>query len=511
MEYHIKRGIELGICDRCGEFGDIYWVTMISGGKSVTKSLCRNCAIKAKEYADRKNKSNEAQTDVAQQKQRSINTQNSAPVQQTGTVQGKFPLKPVILALTAVIVIAGIAAGAYAASRNRGKPSSDDNTSESTVFIRSESKSPEDISELYEKYTDFPETGPCGENAIWKLSADKELLVVTGTGSLKEYRINKSEEKKDSLSPDQTVRYIIIEEGITYLPKNSIESFLKLESLYLPSTLTEIEDGPFFCCKNLSKVYFPNGSRNFKFDDGLLLSADGKDLYSYTGPRKGTSFTVPRSVETIHSNAFYNAVTLETIKVPSTVRLCKTAAFSICNSLMEVYIDDGVAIGEDLFFGCEFLESARLPSDITTIPQGTFHGCESLRKYEVGRGITKIGYIAFKYCINLETVILPDTLEEIDGLAFADCEKLKNINLPSSLKYLGFKIPEYTNAGVFAGCVSLESIIVPAGVNITAKELFYEWTPEQTVYFRDSAPSPGWNSDWNEKCEANIVWGYNGI
>lgn len=82
-------------------------------------------------------------------------------------------------------------------------------------------------------------------------------------------------------------------------------------------------------------------------------------------------------------------------------------------------------------------------------------GIKSFDEFQFLTGLKTIPSEAFQSCESLESVIIPEGVEEIGSMAFAWCYKLRRISLPSTLKY----IREY---GIFA--TSLEEIILPEGL-----------------------------------------------
>lgn len=175
-------------------------------------------------------------------------------------------------------------------------------------------------------------------------------------------------------------------------------------------------------------------------------------------------------------------------------------------------------IGEGAFKDIRGIESVSLPKTIIKISRNAFSGCEDLTTIKLNEGLKIIGNSAFKKCYNLKNIELPSTLEKIDTLAFYDCKSIEVIVLSNSLKSIGdfafFEcskltyIELYNNVetignGAFTNCVDLISINIPASV-INMGEYVFANCSKLTIYcdFND-APST-WSTNWNaDECLVN--------
>lgn len=70
--------------------------------------------------------------------------------------------------------------------------------------------------------------------------------------------------------------------------------------------------------------------------------------------------------------------------------------------------------------------------------------------------VTAIGDQAFYDCASLQSIILPEGLQSIGNRAFTLCTSLGTIELPSSLSSIGYR--------AFSSCESLKSMVVPEGI-----------------------------------------------
>ena len=72
-----------------------------------------------------------------------------------------------------------------------------------------------------------------------------------------------------------------------------------------------------------------------------------------------------------------------------------------------------VGIGERAFAGCISLQSVKLPTSVTKINPQMFALCISLQSITIPKGVEYIGEEAFYDCWNLQTIFVPSSLEYI--------------------------------------------------------------------------------------------------
>ena len=157
-----------------------------------------------------------------------------------------------------------------------------------------------------------------------------------------------------------------------------------MQSINIPSTVTEIGSFAFYCCSNLSKVVLSDGLK--KIGDSLFRSCRA----------------------------------LESITLPSTVTEIGESAFASCRNLQEVVLHENLQkIGREAFRDCSTLERFTVPSKVTCIEKETFDGCTNLREVKIHDGIWTMGDDVFVNCHLLDGLLLASTSSRLSNIVSA--------------------------------------------------------------------------------------------
>jgi len=164
---------------------------------------------------------------------------------------------------------------------------------------------------------------------------------------------------------------------------------------------------------------YTSGDFIYQLPDGV----DGAVVISYIGT--SPEMVIPDTLDdhpvvAIGDQAF-NFLTIETATLPDTVKTIGSMAFYQCANLKQVLIRDGVvSIGTCCFGGDPLLEEVTIPESVETVDDFAFLACASLKEVSFGPALKKIGASAFQMCATLSKVSLPEAAE-IGENAFTDC------------------------------------------------------------------------------------------
>ncbi len=186
---------------------------------------------------------------------------------------------------------------------------------------------------------------------------------------------------------------------------------------------------------------------------------------------QASEITLPDSVKSIGSLAFYLCSNLKTLNLPEGLESIDNQAFSDCTSLETLYIPGTcTSIGDEVFLNCSSIreftagdsenaaysaengvlynrdktvliayppaktdKSFTAPKSVKEIGTSAFLGALSLEKADISSVITINSY-AFEGCSKLSSVKFSKDLELIGEAAFYNCNSLKSVRLYDNIK-----------------------------------------------------------------------------
>lgn len=253
---------------------------------------------------------------------------------------------------------------------------------------------------------------------------------------------------------------------------NAFQLAQNLTTITLPASIQDLpttkEANGFTSAKNLTAIKVDPANTNFKDEDGVVLTQDGKTLVAYpfarhgvvdpayNGPlvtmHPGEVYTIPASVETIAKGAFAQVSEITAVKLNNVKKISAGAFYSVRNlrnvelgASVEI-IEDGAITGSPDF--TRFAVDSNNPN-YTADAEGIIYtkNQEELVLYPSGRAgeystlptTKKIRKRAFYYAQKVTKVNFNSALENIDNDAFQVTTALNEITFaaPSSLKRIG--------------------------------------------------------------------------
>ena len=289
---------------------------------------------------------------------------------------------------------------------------------------------------------------------------------------------------------------VTIPEGVADAAADVFDGCTNLKILRIPSSLTECNFS-FVSCAKLEQLVVAPEHTAYTTVDGVLFNKAGTKLLRCPCGKTG-DYTVPSAVTEIEYSAFENSQ-LTAVTVSSGVKTIGFYTFAN-SSVREVSLPDSLTeIPAGLFYGCEKLETMRIPAGVTKLGTNAYKGCKGIQSIVVASGnknftavgtalfnkaktqllfcaaaaegqfsvpgtVTSIGSYAFSGCQKITEISMPSKLTTISDAAFMDCSGLTGVTIPDSVTSIG--------GAAFSGCSSLGHIVLPAKLRTIKKSAF---------------------------------------
>ena len=320
---------------------------------------------------------------------------------------------------------------------------------------------------------------------------------------------------------------IEIPEGVKSIGYAAFISCNKLTTITLPASLTSFNGTAIAGLSRLTEVKVADGNNSFKFENGILLSKDGKTMYmalltlteinvpngvvSIVGDTlsgsSATKIILPDTVSSNLSGTVFNGMnkltkielsstsknlklvdgnlysydgkrfikymgTSKTFTVPEGVETlvsrCITKSMTTLNLPSTLKVIEGWSLSS--MSGVNLLN---IPASVTTMYTYSFSADTKLRVAEGNSTyksiddvliLNKAGTKVMMANRNTTTYNIPNTVTEIVKSAFYYCSKMTSITIPDSVTTIG--------AGAFEGCSSLTEITIPQSVTSIGSDAF---------------------------------------
>ena len=283
-------------------------------------------------------------------------------------------------------------------------------------------------------------SGTCGDNLIWMLYSDN-TLTISGTGSMNDYNQTSYYGTPMATTPwrhySGQIKVVIIGDSVTSIGSSAFYNCYSLTSVTIPDSVTSIGRYAFCECRRLTSVTIPDSVTSIAYraffgctsltSVTIPDSVTSIDIDAFKGCSSLTSFTVSEAnpaYSTDDSGCLYNkdktsliqypiGNTRTSFSIPNSVTSIGSSAFYNCSNLTSVTIPDSVtSIGKYAFQGCNSLTNLTIPDSVTSIDTDAFRDCYRLTSVTIGNSVTSIGKYAFQYCSQLTDVYYSGSTED---------------------------------------------------------------------------------------------------
>ena len=204
-------------------------------------------------------------------------------------------------------------------------------------------------------------------------------------------------------------------------------------------------------CDGCERVTFvvPSGCKNYRVENGALLSRDGTILYAQLSDLGGGAYTVPDGVQIIGSYAMCFNTTFSKIVLPQGLTTMELYCLYRTNITALDMPDSVTHVQGYICDSCTKLTSVRISNNLEELGECAgwecFYGCSNLTSLTLGSKLRVIGNACFAGS-KLTSVYLPASLEQINYSAFGDIPTLKSVTGGSGLRYI-YNLA-FRNAGI---------------------------------------------------------------
>ena len=209
---------------------------------------------------------------------------------------------------------------------------------------------------------------------------------------------------------NKTIRHLIIPDTITHLDEDAFRPMPNLRSVYIGKGVRILQMWNLGSCGKLQSLTISTENPHLQVHDGLVLSKDGKMLYTSLFDRR--HYDIPDGVETVNQIAFWYNQRLESISFPSSLRTVGDNSFSFLPRLRKLVLPEGLEkISTQCFQMCENLEYVDLPSTLKQLDTHAFYGCKSLKKVIIRSNVILGMFFCKRIVFSTEVgVYAPDNL-----------------------------------------------------------------------------------------------------
>lgn len=178
-----------------------------------------------------------------------------------------------------------------------------------------------------------------------------------------------------------------------------------------------------------------NSYGGYSRDGGVALTKEGDFAVKFNGDSTGVIILGPKVDDRESIAKIVIPKSIEDVPVTEIAY----NAFHDCTSCRYISIPDSVTALKCTFQKLESLETVRLPNTIKKVPNGMFFGCSSLKSVDLPPSVEVLGCQSFQNCTSLVSIELPKhSTVGIDSFAFRGCTSLEKVIIPKEIKKIVF-------------------------------------------------------------------------
>ena len=241
----------------------------------------------------------------------------------------------------------------------------------------------------------------------------------------------------------------------------------------------------------------------------LLSYVDLKtNEHIFYGSQSLQTIKLPRTLKYLGKGFLAECDNLVSVTLPSALNDFEPLAFENCGKLTSIMIDaknpyfhsdDSVLFNKDcteLVFAAKLTDYV-IPNSVVRIWNSAFSNCSGLTSVTFPSSLTWIGYWAFEGCSGLTSLTFPPGLTRIEDSAFSGCSGLTSVTFPSVLTEIG--------SLAFSGCSGLISLAFPSSLTTIGQGAFFNASNIKTIYSYASFPPKLGVDVFNDKVQQTSI------
>ena len=176
---------------------------------------------------------------------------------------------------------------------------------------------------------------------------------------------------------DKELETVIINKNVSNWNFGIFSECDKLVNLSILSEKVSINNSTLGNPKSLKEVKINDENEKYKFEDGLVLSKDGKKIYACLITKEDT-YNFSNEIDEIGPYAFFKCNNLKYIYIPENVNRIGERAFGYCSNLKEIRINSN-SLCLLTFIGDDALETAVFGKNVQRFDYGIFSSCNNIK------------------------------------------------------------------------------------------------------------------------------------
>ena len=188
----------------------------------------------------------------------------------------------------------------------------------------------------------------------------------------------------------------------------------EMKSIFLPNSLSVIEDNAFKNCKRRLTIFIPSSlrkiGRNAFWDSLYGCNVYIADLSAWCNIEFGHYvYGNPLSAGLIHTdtygNIFIDGKLVTSLEIPKSVTSISPYSF-MGSSIKELLLPESIENIGDHAFATTQLQSISFKRGLKSIEGQAFSSCKSLISIDLPSSVTSIGFMAFSFCSALTSITI---------------------------------------------------------------------------------------------------------